>query len=430
MATRSSLLDSVVARLDGQTDTETSVSERVFERFQSASSQSMSGTPRRARLADSIIFGILGAMFATWAVRIPAVSGSLSLSEGEIGVALLGLAVGSILGLLLSGFLVSHYGGRVVIRVGLCVYSLALLCIALANGFFTLIGVVLVFGFGKGIIDVAANAQGVRIEQSYSGQIMGSFHALFSGGGLVGAGFGAVATSFGLSVRTHFTLIGVTLFSIGIVASMWLLPKDPTTETGPTVRLPSRKLAGFCAIGFCALFIEGVGNDWSAVFLETSAGASPTIGALGFAAFSFTMMLGRFLADRAVGWVGPKLFLRTVAVVAAIGVTVTLFARPIISLFGFGVLGLGLAGIMPVVLSIAGNHATAVPTEQAIAAVSTAGYAGFAVGPVVIGFIAEATSLRVAFVPALGLTALIVVFTGILPAVTPPASDSETVGQG
>lgn len=382
--------------------------------------------PRQARLGNSVVFGILGAIFATWAVRIPAVSSSLALSEGDIGLALLGLATGSIVGLVMSGVLVSHYGGRRVIRAGLCVYSVTLLCIAFADGLWALIGVVFVFGFGKGIIDVAANAQGVRIEQSYSGQIMGSFHALFSGGGLVGAGLGAVATSFDLSVRAHFTVVSVALFVTGLIASAWLLPNAHDADTGPTFRLPSRKLLGFCVIGFCALFIEGVGNDWSAVYLETSAGASATIGALGFAAFSATMMVGRFLADHAVEWAGPKQFLRISAVVAALGLVLTLLARPLITLIGFGILGLGLAGMMPVALSIAGNHDPDTPTEQAIAAVSTAGYAGFAVGPVVIGAIAETTTLRAAFVPALGLTALIVMATGLLPTLARSVGESET----
>ncbi len=425
MSFRTYLPDSVVDLFDGQNDAERST-EQASDSRQSVPSRSGDGHPRRARLADSIVFGILGAVFATWAVRIPAVSGSLALSEGDIGIALLGLAFGSIIGLLTSGVIVTHYGGRNVIRVGLGVYSLALVGITVTDGLATLVGVVLVFGFGKGVTDVAANAQGVRIERAYPGQIMGSFHALFSGGGLVGAGFGAVATSVGLSVRMHFTLVGVVLLVTGLVASVWLLPKAPDAGTGRTVVLPSRTLIGFCVIGFCALFIEGVGNDWSAVYLETSAGGTATVGALGFAAFSGTMMLGRFLADHAVERANPKRFLRFTAVVAAIGIALTLVARPLITVVGFGVLGLGLAGMMPVALSLAASHDSGLPTEQAIAAVSTAGYGGFAVGPVVIGAIAEATSLRVAFVPALGLTVLLVGVTGLLPTVVRSVSEGET----
>ncbi|ESP89669.1 MFS transporter [Candidatus Halobonum tyrrellensis] len=371
---------------------------------------------RRARVADSAVFAIVGTAFATWAVRIPAVEESLGLSSGDIGVALVGLAVGSVVGLLTSGALVSRYGGRTVIRAGLVLYCLVLPVVALAGGLVGLVAALVAFGFGKGLVDVAANAQGVRVESAYPGQIMGSFHALFSAGGLLGSGLGAAAVALGLSVGAHFALVGAALLACGLAASRWLLPRDGTADAGPAVALPSRELAGFCVIGFCALFIEGVGSDWSAVFLETAAGASPTVAALGFAAFSLTMMLGRFLADRVVRVTGATRFLRWAALLAAAGLAVTLVAEPLVSLVGFAVLGLGLAGVVPVAWTTAANHDPGTPAETAIAAVATAGYGGFVVGPVVIGAVASAATLRVALVPAVGLAALVALCTAALPA--------------
>jgi MFS family permease len=378
----------------------------------------MNEIARRARLTDTLVFGIVGALFATWAVRIPAIRSLLGLSAGEISLALVSLACGSLVGLPLSGVLVSRYGSQRLIRVGLCVYCGALALVTLSSSLAALIVSVFVFGFGKGLIDVAANTQGVRIETAYSGQIMGSFHAMFSGGGLVGAGIGAVATAIGLSVQLHFTIVSAALLIIGLAASRWLLPNDSTTDAGQTFALPSRKLAGFCAIGFSALFIEGVVNDWSAVFLESATGARASVAALGFAAFSL-MMIGRFLADHAVETFGSRQFIRITAVIAAAGVALTLVAQTVVSIIGFGLLGVGLAGIMPVALSMAGNYDPEIPTESAVAAVTTAGYGGFAIGPVVIGTIAEATTLRVAFVPALALAVLIALLTATIPTVIP-----------
>ncbi|AHF99568.1 major facilitator transporter [Halostagnicola larsenii XH-48] len=384
-----------------------------------------SARPSRARVADSLAFGIVGVLFATWAVRIPAVSASLGLSEGDIALALLGLALGSIGGLATSGVLVSARGGRTVIRAGLIVYCLALPLAAFANGLWTLVGLLVVFGFGKGLVDVAANAQGVRIERGYPGQIMGSFHAMFSAGGLIGAGLGAVAAGIGLPVRAHFSLVGGGLLLSGLAISGWLLPKSESAGTGPTFALPSRTLVGFCAIGFCALFVEGVANDWSAVFLESATGAEASVAALGFAAFSSMMMVGRFLSDRAVETFGSHRFIRIAAVVSAAGLAITLVGETLFSLFGFGLLGLGLAGVMPVILSMAGTHDPQAPTEPAIAAVSSAGYGGFVIGPVAIGMVAETATLRLAFVPALVLVAAIVLFTAILPHGPRTAADGE-----
>lgn len=385
----------------------------------------ISETPRRARIADSIVFGVLGIVFATWAVRIPAVRSKIGASSGDIGLALLGLACGSIVGLVAGGWLVSHHGGRRVIRIGLPVYCLSLLSITLANRLDVLVTTLVVFGVGKGLTDVAANAQGMRIEHGYSGQIMGSFHALFSGGGLIGAGIGAVATTLGLSVRTHFLIVGLALLAGGLAASAWLLPKNGDSGAEPSFSLPSRKLAGFCAIGFCALFIEGVGNDWSAVFLKSSVGTSATVAALGFGAFSLTMMLGRFLSDYIVVRLGSQRFIRTTAIVAALGLALTLVAQTVVSLVGLALLGFGLAGLMPVAMSMAGNYDPESPAEPAIAAVSTTGYGGFAIGPVIIGVIADATTLRTALVPALVLALLVAVFTGILPTVSHLSHERE-----
>lgn len=228
-------------------------------------------------------------------------------------------------------------------------------------------------------------------------------------------------------------MISVALLIVGLVASMWLLPNDSpidaTTGGGQTFALPSRKLAGFCVIGFSALFIEGVANDWSAVFLKGATGASASVAALGFAAFSLMMMVGRFSVDHVVDLVGSRRFIRITAGIAAAGVALTIVAQTVISIIGFGLLGSGLAGIMPVTLSMAGNYDPETPTESAVAAVSTAGYGGFAIGPVVIGTIAEALTLRAAFVPALILAILIALFTVTLLPVTRDTHEQDTSTQ-
>lgn len=384
----------------------------------------MTDTARSARAADAVIFGIEGAAFATWAARVPAVRSALDLSSGEVGLALLALACGSIAGLTTSGALSSRYGSRQVIRAGLIVYCLALPLAAFTDGLTALAGGLAVFGFGKGLTDVGANAQAVRIERSYPGQIMGSFHALFSAGGLVGAAFGAVAAGIGLSVRAHFALVGATLLALGLGVSGRLLA-DGGGAGRPAFVAPSRKLAGFGAIAFCALLIEGVANDWSAVFLRSAAGADESVAALGFAAFSLTMTVGRLLTDRVVARVGPRRFVRAAAAVSAAGLAVTLVADPAVSMAGFGLLGLGLAGTIPVVFSMAGNHDPDTPSGPAIAAVSTAGYGGFVTGPVLIGALAEFATVRAAFVPVLALAGLMALFTAGLPTGASDDRDGE-----
>ncbi|WP_255681470.1 MFS transporter [Natrinema sp. SYSU A 869] len=246
---------------------------------------------------------------------------------------------------------------------------------------------------------------------------MGGFHALYSAGALLGSLVGALFTSLGLSADIHFLILAAAFLGIGLTASVWLLPPEETDtdDTNTELALPSREILGFCLIGFCALLIEGIANDWSAVFLKGAAGARPAVAALGFAAFALTMTLGRFAADRAVDMIGPRRFIRLTVAIAALGVIVTLVPIPPVALLGFGILGFGIGGVAPVNLSLVGQADLERSSESAIAAVSTSSYAGFAAGPVAIGLLADATSLRIAFLPAIGVAAVIATLTFMLP---------------
>lgn len=372
---------------------------------------------RTARVANGIAFVILGAIFATWAVRIPAIETLLHLTKADIGIALLGLAVGSVLGLIASGALVARYSAKAVVRLAIITYCLLLPVIPLSGGLSSLLVVLVGFGIGKGLLDVAANTQALYIERSYPRQIMGSFHALYSAGALLGSLVGAFFTSLGLAAQTHFLILAAVFLTIGLTASIWLLPPEEadTDDTSTELALPSKEILGYCLIGFCALLIEGVANDWSAIFLKGAAGARPAVAALGFAAFALAMTLGRFAADRAVDTVGPRRFLQLTATIAALGVIVTLVPTPPVALLGFGILGFGIGGVAPVNLSLVGQADLERSSESAVAAVSTSSYAGFAAGPVAIGLLADATSLRIAFLPAIGVAAVIATLTLRLP---------------
>lgn len=381
------------------------------------SSEGIPREVRTARVANSIAFVILGAIFATWAVRIPAIETLFHLTKTDISIALLGLAVGSILGLIASSALVARYSAKTVVRLAIITYCLLLPVISLSGGLSTLLITLVGFGFGKGLLDVAANTQALHIEQAYPRQIMGGFHALYSAGALLGSLIGALFTSLGLSPQVHFLILAATFLSIGLTASVWLLPpeEDEIEDTNTELALPSREILGFCLIGFCALLIEGIANDWSAVFLKGAAGARPAVAALGFAAFALAMTLGRFAADRAVDTVGPRRFIQLTAAIAALGVIVTLVPIPPVTLFGFGILGFGIGGVAPVNVSLVGQADLNRSPESAVAAVSTSSYAGFAAGPVAIGLLADATSLRVAFLPAIGVAAVIAALAFTLP---------------
>ncbi len=372
----------------------------------------MSPTLQGARIAVAAVFFANGAVFATWAARVPAVQERLDLSPGALGVALLALTAGAVVAMPLSGVLVPRYGSRVVTRAALVIYCLALALISLAPGLAALMVALAVFGAGNSALDVAMNVQGVEIERRCRRRVLAGFHALWSIGGLSGAVGGSAAAASGLAAPAHFALAGGVLLCGGLSATWWLLHDDAKSSVGPSFARPTRPLAILGAIAFCALLAEGVANDWSAVYLREALGADEGLAAMGFAAFSLTMALGRLVGDRVVERIGSVRFIRVAGLLAAAGLGLALLGRqPVTAVVGFGVLGAGLAGVLPVVLSTAGHRGEVggrASPGPAIAAVSSVGYLGFLSGPALIGGVAEFLTLRGALVVVVVLAGLMV----------------------
>src|SRR5262249_25579457 len=145
-------------------------------------------------------------------------------------------------------------------------------------------------------------------------------------------------------------------------------------------------------LAFCALLVEGAIGDWSAVYLRDSLGTSAAIAAMGFAAFSLAMALGRLAGDALARRLGGPRLLRVSGSLAAVGLSVALVVgQPSIAVLGFGLVGLGMANLIPVLFSAAGR--TGAHAGTAIAAVATAGYLGYLAGPPLIGLAADAAGL-------------------------------------
>lgn len=374
--------------------------------------------PRAMRLAVSAVFFVTGAAFATWAARVPAVQDRLGLSAGELAVALVGLSGGAFLGLPLVGGLVARYGSRTVLCAGMAVYLAALAGLAYAPGLALLTITLAVFACGNTAVDVAMNTQGVLVERAYGRPVLGGFHAMFSLGGIAGAGAGSLAASAGMGTGPHFTLTAVVLCVGAGVAVLGLVPErgrrsgagdaeggEGTAggEDAPLLALPGPGLWIPGLVAFCALMGEGVVNDWGAVYLHEVSGASPGAAGAGFAVFSAGMVIGRLSADRIRSRVGTVRFTLGCAAVAGTGALIPVCAPTVTAGFvGYTLLGLGMAAVIPVVFS----HAAALHPSRpgpSIAAVSAVGYVGFLAGPPTIGFLAESTTLRTAMLvlPAL-----------------------------
>lgn len=360
----------------------------------------MDAALKRARFSVLAAFFINGAAVATWVSRIPAVQEKLALSEAELGLVLLGMSVGVLVALSLAGGLLARFGSAKVTLIGGLFVSGLLVLPGLAPNSAALWLALFAFGAAISLMDVAMNDQAVLVERGAGRPLMSSFHATYSVGGLAGALFGSGMAGAGtVTPFLHFGIAAVVLAAATLFSSHNLIPTKPQTEEKPaTFRLPERALWLLGAVAFCSSIGEGAMADWSGVYLSEVMGATAALAALGYAAFSLTMTVGRFLGDTILAHLRAEMVVRVGGLLAALGLAlIVLTDSPGLALVGFGLVGIGLANIIPVAFSSAGNF-PGISSGAGIAGVATIGYAGFLAGPPVIGLVAEATSLRLAFV--------------------------------
>ncbi len=350
-----------------------------------------------SRWSVSTCFFINGTVLASWVPHIPAVKAQHAISDGQLGLVLLAMAVGSVFALPIAGWLITRFGSRSMTIVAALGFCLTLPLLILSPSIGSLVGTLVVFGACNGLLDVSMNAQAVEVERAYHRPIMSSFHALFSLGGLVGAGVAGLAMNAGLGDTQHVIAV-MTVAVLGILVMLrWLVPSPPQQgDRGPTLVRPSPAVLGLGMLAFLGLLTEGSMADWSAVYLHDVLRTDAALAAAGFATCSLMMAIGRFGGDWITTRVGSVRLLQGSATLAALGLgSGLLIATPTAAIAGFGLVGLGIANIIPVLFSTAGKI-EGMSAGTALAAVASTGYFGLLAGPPLIGFVAEHSSLPIA----------------------------------
>lgn len=372
--------------------------------------------PRRDRTAALYVtFFLNGLVLPSWAPRIPQVKADLGLSESELGLALLGLAAGSVPAMAAAGWLVNRFGSQVVARVSLVAYCAALTLPGLATGLVELTASLAVLGAAVGSLDVAMNAHASAVERATGRGRMSRFHSLYSAGALVGALLGTLAAAAGVNSRAQFLATAMVTVAVATAVAAALEPAvagrqahdAPPRPLGRTRWLPPRRLVLLSCLGLAVVLIEGVMTDWSAVYLVEEQGADPGLGGAGFTTFILAMTAGRLGGDWAAGRWGRVRVVRTGALLAAAGTTTMLAVdSPVPAVAVCGLAGLGISASFPLVVSAAGRGHPQAP-GTAVAWVSATGYFSYLAGPPLVGCLADLASLRIALLvlPALAVAA-------------------------
>jgi predicted MFS family arabinose efflux permease len=379
---------------------------------------------RRARVATGVVFAVHGAVTGTFAARIPWIAGHVGVGVGGLGVALLMPGFGAMLAMPLSGRLVHRHNLRSLVRVLILIWCAALVLPAIPTSLVLLCLVLVLYGAAAGLADVAMNAHAVLVEQRYGRSVMSSMHGCWSGGVLAGSAAAAVAIRLTQDAQAEFLVTAVTLAVISLIASTRLLPyrPEPDVDPPPAFALPSRAVLLIGLVGLCAVFAEGAGLDWSAVYVRTVLRHPASTAALTVATFSVSMALARFAGDRAVRRAGPVTVVRLAGLCATAGALAVVLGRSLVLVVcGFALIGIGIAVVVPLVFAAAGRIGP--HPGRSIAGVAGIAYGSGLVAPGIIGGIARLSSLTVSFVVVVILTAVMAAGAGVL---RPAASNGQS----
>lgn len=351
----------------------------------------------RQRSFLSLFFFLSGFCFASWASRIPTIKSSFGYNEAELGTILLFMPISSLLGLPFSGWLVSRYDSRIPLTGGFLLLSFAILGIGFANSTPLLIASISLLSFSFRILNISLNTQAIHLQKQFDRKINGSFHGLWSSGGIAGVAFSTLLIALDVNIDLHLSIVAVICFITTLYAQRHLLRKD-RASTGNRLVLgkPDPYIVYLGLLVFFAAICEGGMFDWGGVFFKEVVNVE--VFTWGYLFFMICMALSRFASDTIVEKIGmPRTYICSAAFVMTGIIVPVLFPYFWPSLAGFCLVGLGTASIIPMTFTLAGNSTKYSP-GMAISIIATYSIVGMLVGPPLIGYLAHALSLRLSFI--------------------------------
>ena len=372
-------------------------------------------------------FAIMGIASMGWVARIPEIKDANGLNNAQFGLVLLASSLGSITGAQLAGRLVHTYGSRRVLLVstillpaGLCAIGFSTVPLFLAFALFLM-------GFGYSSTDVALNTQAVAVEKILQARSMSSFHALWSVGAFSTTVLGGSVARV-LSPQVNLGAVSILCIAAFLPCVARLIPENldghqGEDETTAKIALFGKSVTSLWFIGFgllAALIAEGSASDWGGLLLRDDMGVGKGVNATAYASFALAMITARFLGDRALDHFGPARLVRMCGYFGAIGWAASIAiavplsdAHPLVALviinLGFVIAGLAIGPMFPAFILAASSIPGIAPSVSSARAF-VIGLSGFFIGPSIIGFLAEGTSISI----AMGFPILALVVAGFL----------------
>ncbi len=351
----------------------------------------------KSKIAVSFYFVSGGSSLALWAVHIPLIEERVGINYQTLGLLLMLSGLGGFLAMQLFGWIIDHVGAKSATRLGGVIVGLSLFGPAFAPDPFWLGVAIFGIGFGLSGIDVPMNAAALQVEKANDKAIFTFFHLFWSVGGLLGAGVGFLTISLGFDQTQTLPVAGVLLSTIGLFIASWLLPNQAVANSKDKVENKATSKANRRVFAFVILagvmaasgaIIEGVAQDWSALYLRDFQNVSAALAAWGLAAFNIGMIIGRIFIDRIVEVKGRNFVIRNGSIFAAAAIGLQAFTPNYpLSLLAWGLLGLGISGVVPQIFAAAGEIGEASHSGRNMAKVVGITYIGGLAGPSIIGIL-------------------------------------------
>jgi MFS family permease len=342
--------------------------------------------------------------------RLAEIQRAMGVGEGALGLALIGVAAGTLVSLTFGAHFIERMGHR---RVLLCIlpvlpafYALAAHAATPLQMFFCLLPA----GILVGAVEVVVNLEADRAEHQSGRRLMNRSHAFWSIGFFSAAALGALMAWLGVSPQWH--LAGVVLLSV--LATVLLLGKfeaAPLREADhshadvapPRFATPTLAILVLVVVTLPAMVLEGAGFDWSAIYMRDVFGSSATVGGLAVASGAAAQALMRYFADGFVERHSPVAVARSLLSVLALGCALVFFSGSVaVSLLGFALLGVGSSAIFPLAMSAAAQRSDR-PSTVNVAALAQTAFVSFLLAPPLLGQVAQHVGIRWSFGIALPL---------------------------
>jgi MFS family permease len=361
----------------------------------------------KQRVSLSTFFFLSGLCFSSWAARIPTIKANFDFNEAELGSVLFAMPISSLMGLPLSGWLVEKFESRWPLFWSFIAHAFFLVLIALSPSVFTFTAAIFMFALSNRILNIAINTQAINLQNIYPKKINGSFHGLWSLGGIAGVGITTIMISLKVGMLMHFVVIGLLTLGFTFWAFRDLMSEDKTNASSRLMlKKPDPLIMNLGLLILCAAIVEGGMFDWSGIYFKEV--VKVEIFTTGYLMFMTSMAISRFFSDWFIQRYGmPRMYLISSALIVFGLLMSVLLPFFWTAMIGFMIVGMGTASIVPMSFLLAGaskHHSPGI----AISLIATFGLVGFMVGPPLIGYIAHAFDLRASFV-FVALTGLMII---------------------